>query len=94
MKDRVPTKPNQVLITPEGGGTPFYATMTRADEPVELGTPLNKATFLSDSTADILGITSSDPKPDEALLQLRMISAGRPSTFQLFITGQLRAGIC
>jgi hypothetical protein len=40
FKDRVPQKPGRVKITPEDG-TAFYATMERADEPIEVGTPLH-----------------------------------------------------
>lgn len=42
--DRKPKYPNRVLITPESG-TPFYATLTRADEPIVAGTPMNAATL-------------------------------------------------
>ena len=41
-KDRVPTKPNRKLITPEVGD-PFYAKVEWADEPTENGTIINKA---------------------------------------------------
>ena len=41
MKDRVPKYPGRVYVTPENEGTPYYATIERADEPVEVGTPLN-----------------------------------------------------
>lgn len=44
--DRESKYPNRVLITPEDGSAPFYATLTRADEPTVLGTPLN-ATVLN-----------------------------------------------
>ena len=40
FKDRVPQKPGRVKITPENG-TAFYATIERADEPIQEGTPLN-----------------------------------------------------
>lgn len=40
FKDRVPQKPGRVKITPDNG-TAYYATMERADEPIEPGTPLN-----------------------------------------------------
>lgn len=43
--DREPTRPGRILITPEGGGAPYYATVTRADEPSVIGTPLNKTLF-------------------------------------------------
>ena len=42
--DRQPKYPNRVLITPESG-SPFYATMIRADEPTVVGTPINAATL-------------------------------------------------
>lgn len=45
FSDRKPTKPNRMLITPESGSDPFYATVVRADEPTEIGTPLNAHTF-------------------------------------------------
>ncbi len=44
FKDRVPQKPGRVKITPENG-TAFYATMARADEPIQEGTPLNAGNF-------------------------------------------------
>ena len=37
--DRVATQPNRYKITPTSGST-YYATLERADEPTELGTPL------------------------------------------------------
>ena len=40
--DRQTKFPNRVLITPETG-EPFYATVTRADEPTVAGTPINAA---------------------------------------------------
>ena len=44
FKDRVPLKPGRVKITPEEGTT-FYATLERADEPIQEGTPLNARNF-------------------------------------------------
>lgn len=38
--DRVPTYPNRVKITPENG-SPYYATVERADSPTVVGTPVN-----------------------------------------------------
>lgn len=43
--DRRSAKPGRCLVTPEDGGTPFYATIKREDNPIEPGTPLNAATF-------------------------------------------------
>ena len=59
MDDRVSLNPGRVLVTPEGGGTPYYATLTRADNPTQEGTPLNKANLLRDETAAKFGLDSS-----------------------------------
>ena len=40
--DRVPTYPNRMKITPETG-SPYYATVERADSPTVEGTPVNAA---------------------------------------------------
>lgn len=72
MKDRIPKYPGRVKIT-HADGTSEYVTLERADEPVSgnEGTPLNKATLLSDDTAAMLGFTSSeDPTVNEALQRL------------------------
>lgn len=42
--DRKPTRPNRYKITPEGG-TPYYVTLERADEPTVEGTPINAASL-------------------------------------------------
>lgn len=68
MRDRSPTKPNRMLVIPENGSA-YYAEITRADEPTDTGTPLNKATFLSDDTAKELEL-SGDPVPSQALVQV------------------------
>lgn len=76
MKDRVPKYPGRVKIT-HADGTSEYVTLERADEPVSgnEGTPLNKATLLSDDTAAMLGFTSSEePTVNEALQQLSKAS--------------------
>ena len=46
FKDRVPTNPGRITLTPVPGATNTY-TMERADNPTEEGTPLNKAVFNS-----------------------------------------------
>ena len=48
MKDRVPTHPGRVSLTPLGGD--LY-TIAREDEPTEVGTKLNKVNLLSDDAA-------------------------------------------
>lgn len=70
MQDRVPVNPGRVLVSPEDGSAAYYATLTRADNPTQEGTPLNKATFLSDETAELLGLDSEDPTVNEALAKL------------------------
>lgn len=69
MKDRIPRNPGRVLITPEIGSA-FYATVARADNPFQEGTPLNKETLLTDETAEFLGLTSGDPTVSEAIEKL------------------------
>lgn len=46
FKDRVPTKPGRIVLTPVAGQANTY-DMQRADAPTEEGTPLDKATFNS-----------------------------------------------
>jgi hypothetical protein len=53
-----------VLITPESG-QPYYATIIRADEPTQAGTPYNKASVLADATATALGLATT-ATPDAA----------------------------
>ena len=55
--DRVPTRANRVLVTPENGGTPYYATITRADEPSVVGTPVNAANL--NAMQNAAGLTAS-----------------------------------
>lgn len=44
--DRVPTKANRKLITPENGNS-FYATVTNADEPTVIGTVIDRAALMA-----------------------------------------------
>lgn len=69
MKDRVSANPGRVLITPENGDAPFYATMTRADNPTQEGDPLNKNTLLTDATAALFGL-GADAVPDDVFVSL------------------------
>ncbi len=45
--DRKPTRPNRYKVTPENGGTPYYVTLERADEPTVEGTAINAAALNS-----------------------------------------------
>lgn len=44
--------------------------LTRADEPTEAGTPLNKASLLQDDTAALLALEQEDPTVNDALYAL------------------------
>ena len=44
VKDRIPTYPGRVILTPVAGQANTY-DMVRADEPIEPGTPINRALF-------------------------------------------------
>lgn len=73
MKDRVSLYPGRVLITPEDGSTPYHATLTRADEPTQIGDSLGKATFLKDATAALYGLTS-EAVPDDVFSKIAPLS--------------------
>lgn len=77
MRDRqpYPGKEGRVLITPEGGGTPFYATLEMADDAIDIGTPLNKHSLLKDTTASIFGL-GIEALPDEVLQILGRFNGG------------------
>lgn len=51
MKDRIPMYPGRVKLVPVEGQENVF-DMVRADDPVEGGTPLSKATLLSDQTVE------------------------------------------
>lgn len=68
MQDRVPTYPGRVVLTPVPGQTNTF-DLTRADAPVVDGTPINKATLLTDATATLLELTGN-PTVNAALAKL------------------------
>lgn len=63
MKDRKPKYPGRVRLTPVQGQENVF-DLERADEPLEDGTPLNKATLLDDETAASLGLTEDSTVND------------------------------
>lgn len=69
MKDRIPTKPGRVQLVPSPEGDDLFI-FTRADEPSQVGTPLNKASLLSDATAALMGLTQEDPTVDDAFASI------------------------
>lgn len=99
MRDRVPKYPGRVRLTPVAGKADTF-DMVRADEPVEEGTALSKATLLSDETAEFLGLVpTDDPTVDDAfvasvlssksacLVRLTVTVGGHPAKAGLPIEG-------
>lgn len=71
MQDRVSLYPGRVKLEPVAGQANLY-DLTRADQPTQEGTPLNKANLLSDATAAaikaLLASQTEDPAtPNDAL---------------------------
>lgn len=54
IKDRIPTYPGRVQLVPVDGQPNVY-DMSRADAPIEEGTPINKATLDSFATSRLTG---------------------------------------
>ncbi len=71
MKDRISQNPGRVLVKPENGNAQFYATLVRADNPIQEGDALNKANLLTDATAALLGL-GENAVPDDAFAQFGM----------------------
>ena len=65
MVDRAALHPGRVKLVPVEGAVNTF-DMTRADEPIQAGTPLNKGTLLSESVASKLGLGGS-ATPSDAL---------------------------
>lgn len=72
MQDRVPLFPGRVKMTPVAGQANTY-DMERADQPLQQGTPIDKATLLKDATAALYGLGTS-AVPDDVLALLRYSS--------------------
>ena len=68
MQDRVSLYPGRVKLEPVAGQANTY-DLTRADQPTQEGTPLNKATLLKDTTAARLGLGTS-AVPDDVLARV------------------------
>lgn len=65
MQDRVPLYPGRVKLMPVSGQENTY-DMVRADQPSQVGTPLNKKSLLKDATAALFGL-GADAVPDDVL---------------------------
>lgn len=74
MNDRVSTHAGRIKLRPVGGGSTTWLTydMEMADEPTVIGTPLNKANLLSDTTANAIDdrYDTLPTTPNEALALL------------------------
>lgn len=66
MTDRQPLFPGRVRLEPVEGQENTY-DMIMADAPTDDGTPLNKATLLSDETAALYGLEPETAVPDDVL---------------------------
>lgn len=73
MQDRVAAYPGRVQLTPVSGQTNVY-DLARADDPIQAGTPINKATLLTDAAAAAVeaaaGENSPPSLPSQALAML------------------------
>lgn len=68
MYDRESLYPGRIKLTAVPGQPDVY-DMTRADEPTEIGTPLNKNSLLKDATAALFGL-GVDAVPDDVLKKI------------------------
>lgn len=68
MRDRVSLFPGRVKLTPVAGQENTF-DLVRADQPTQEGTPLNKASLLTDGVCEILGL-DHDATPNDAFLAL------------------------
>ena len=84
MTDRISKYPGRVLVTPEDGSAPFYAVVTRADEPEVEGTPLNKETFLNDDTLAVYGLDDT-ATPNDVLEMLPEFIRAREDVYIEFL---------
>lgn len=83
MQDRVSIYPGRVKLTPVSGRADTY-DMERADSPTQEGTPLNKASFLKDTTAELYGKDAS-AVPDEIFSEIH----SRLSALDVFELGDV-----
>ena len=68
MQDRVSLYPGRVKLEPVAGQANLY-DLTRADPPTQEGTPLNKASLLTDGVCEILGL-DHNATPNDAFLAI------------------------
>lgn len=95
--DRDAENPGRVLVQPEDGSPAFYATITRADNPTQVGTPMNKQ--LWDEFLAASGVTAGSATAytlaqqgfqlvDGALIRFRLhVDSGATPTINVNGTG-------
>lgn len=71
MQDRVSLYPGRVKLEPVAGQANTY-DLTRADQPTQEGTPLNKASLLKDATAALYGLPNT-AVPDDVLSKIKTL---------------------
>lgn len=74
MKDRVPTYPGRILLTPVPNQQNKF-DITMMDEPSEAGTPLNKSTLLANKAAAAVWRGSGEPADPTPSLALERLGA-------------------
>jgi hypothetical protein len=88
VKDRVPARPNRILITPEDGSPSFFATWERADEPIDTGTAINRILFDSIQEASEWGEAHAELDDIEIVsFQTKTTADWTPITFPKPLTG-------
>ena len=78
MQDRISAYPGRVKLTPVAGQADTY-DLTRADQPTQEGTPLNKAALLSDTTVSSWQSGYPWDKEAAAVTPVSLTCAGRPA---------------
>lgn len=91
MKDRIPLYPGRVTLTPVSGQANTY-DLTRADQPTQEGTPLNKASLLKDATAALFGKTNAAVPDDILSLLSKSALAQLKEKYTKTTIGTLAAG--
>lgn len=99
MKNRIPTYPGRVRLTPVQGQANVF-DLLRSDAPIEDGTPINKDSLLKDETALMFGL-DTDAVPDDALRAIktttdtlgttivREVNRAKMTTFERFTFGRI-----
>lgn len=95
MQDRISAYPGRVKLKPVAGQADTY-DLTRADQPTQEGTPLNKAALLSDTTVNALKSGYSDwpdnadtVTPDDALARIMWLKGQAGGFASLDAMGKL-----